>query len=80
MRTTLALGQVLEIPAERALYTNLALLSGQVIYRVGDNAFNDATDIKLTELVPTDTVFVGNSQATVYVKAIQASEIQYRRE
>lgn len=80
MLTNLTPGQVLAIPAAGHTYTNLALLSGQVTYRVGDNAFNDATDIKLTESLPTDAIFVGNTQATVYVKAIQTSEIQYRRE
>lgn len=79
-REVLAAGATLEIPCIDNLYTNIALISGEVNYRLGNNTFNDATDLKLTEDIRTDAIFVGNTKASVWVKAIQASVIQYRRE
>jgi hypothetical protein len=80
LRVNLAAGETLEIPANGNIYTNVALISGEINYRIGNNTFNDATDLKLTDDIRTDSVFVGGDQRSVFVKAIQPSVIQYRRE
>jgi hypothetical protein len=78
-RRSLTAGQIIEIPA-KGHYTLLALLSGEVNYRVGGTVFNDATDLKLNEDIRTDAIFIGNSELPVFVKAITPSVIQFRNE
>jgi 5-deoxy-D-glucuronate isomerase len=79
MRLTLTTGQTIEIKTESARVVNLALISGEVNYRIGDNAFDDTADFKLTEDVRTDSIWI-SSPTTIHVKAIADSVIQYRRE
>lgn len=78
MRITLTAGQTAEIKTESARRMALALISGEVNYRIGDNAFNDTTDDKLGGNIATDLIPI-DQPTSIHVKAIANSVLQYRR-
>lgn len=78
MRESLTTNQIIEIKTENATVFNLALLSGEITYRLGDVNFT-ASDDKLNENVRTDSIPIGGP-TSVFIKAAVTSEIQYRRE
>jgi hypothetical protein len=78
MRKSIAIDEVLAIPSEGAKVVHISLLSGEIIYRLGDNTFT-TTDYKLNEDVRVDSISTP-TPVTIYIKGVQASELQYRRE
>jgi hypothetical protein len=76
-RVQLTANQVIEIKSDGD-YLTLAILSGEVLYKVGSNNFNNNTDLKLNDRVVSDTLKFRSASESLFIKALVASEIQYR--
>lgn len=81
MRKTLVANETLQVESIGS-HINMALISGDITYKIGDNAIPDAEADVLNEDVRTDRIWTANlTNKTIFIKAGTAgATIQYRLE
>lgn len=79
MRIQLIADETFEIKSESAEVIHLALLSGEINYRLGDNNFDDLYDDKLTTDLRVDSILI-STPTSIFIKAFGDTVFQFRRE